>query len=356
MSISPISRCKMKKRICIALCAALLFLSGCSRGAETGETLYVYNWGDYVDMETVYQFEEETGIDVVYDTYASNEDLYVKLKKSNDAYDVVVPSEYMVERLIREDLLMPLDYELIPNREKLNPRIMDMDYDPKNRYSLPYYWGTLGIVVNPNRTHSEIDSWGDLWDPSYKNEIIMYNSQRDSIAVALKMLGHSMNSRSIRELEEAKEALIAQKPLVYAYLADEGRDVMSQGDAALSVMYSGDAALMTTENEDLQYIIPKEGTNLWYDSFAVPKNAKNPDGAMKFINFMSRPDIAAQNAEYNVGYATPIPEAIERLPEEMQNDPIAYPDIDKLPPLEVYRDPGDLVKVYDRIWTEVTAK
>lgn len=346
------------KRFKWILCLCALFLLGGCENISSGEreTIHVYNWGEYLDTDTLRMFEEETGIHVIYDTFASNEDLYVKLKKSNDPYDVVVPSEYMVERLIREDMLRPLDYDLIPNSQKMDKRILDMEYDPGNRYSLPYYWGTLGIVANKKYVDTPIDSWKDLWDPHYKNEIIMYNSQRDSIAVALKMLGYSMNSRSEKELEEAGKALIEQKPLIYAYLADEGRDVMSQGDAALSVMYSGDATMMCQENKDLEYIIPKEGSNIWYDSFVVPKDAKNPTGAMKFINFMSRPDIAAINAEFNVGYATPVLEAIDLLPKELRENTIAYPDVDRLPPLEVYRDAGDLVKVYDRIWTEVTAK
>lgn len=345
----------MKKCFFLLIALSLVLLSGCEKGKKS-EAIHVYNWGDYVDMDTIRQFERETGIEVIYDTFASNEDLYVKLKKSKDAYDVVVPSDYMVERMIREDMLMPLDYDRIPNRDKFDPKIMDPAYDPENRYSLPFYWGTLGIVANKTRLKGGIDSWNDLWDARYKNDIIMYNSQRDSIAVALKKLGYSMNSRSLEELEAAKEALIEQKPLVYAYLGDDGRDVMSQGDAALSVTYSGDASLMCRENDDLQYILPKEGTNIWYDSFVVPKNAKNPEGAMAFINFMSRPDIAAKNAAYNVGYATPIPEAIRLLPDWMQRDSIAYPDMDSLPPLEVYRDTGGLIQVYDRIWTEVTAK
>ncbi|MDY3118685.1 MAG: ABC transporter substrate-binding protein [Peptoniphilus sp.] len=346
----------MKRYFLLLLSIGLLLLTACGKEQRKKETIHVYNWGDYVDMDTIRQFEKETGIQVIYDTFASNEDLYVKLKKSNDPYDVVVPSEYMIERMIREDMLMPLNYDLIPNMKKLDKRILNMDYDPGNKYSVPYLWGTLGIVVNTDYVKENIDSWSALWDKKYKNEVIMYNSQRDSIAIALKYLGYSMNSRSMKELEEAKDALIAQKPLVYAYLADEGRDVMSQGDAALSVMYSGDAAMMREENSSLQYVIPKEGTNIWYDSFAVPKNANNPEAAMEFINFMSRPDIAAKNAEHNVGYATPIPEAIALLPKEMQEDPVAYPDLDRLPPLEVYRDLSDFVEIYDRIWTEVTAR
>lgn len=346
----------MKRLSILLILISILFLTACGKAGDKKETLHVYNWGDYVDMDTIRQFEKETGIKVIYDTFASNEDLYVKLKKSNDPYDVVVPSEYMIERMIREDMLLPLNYDLIPNMKKLDKRILNMDYDPGNKYSVPYFWGTLGIVVNSDYVKEPIDSWSALWDKKYKNEIIMYNSQRDSIAIALKYLGYSMNSRSMKELEEAKEALIAQKPLVYAYLADEGRDVMSQGDASLSVMYSGDAAMMRQENNSLEYIIPKEGTNIWYDSFAVPKQSKNPKGAMAFINFMSRPDIAAKNAEYNVGYASPIPEAISLLPKELKEDPTAYPDLDSLPSLEVYRDLHDFVEVYDRIWTEVTAR
>lgn len=339
------------KRLSIILLISMLLLTACGKTGDKKETIHVYNWGDYVDMDTIRAFEKETGIRVIYDTFASNEDLYVKLKKSNDPYDVIVPSEYMVERMIREDMLLPLNYDLIPNMKKLDKRILNMDYDPGNKFSVPYFWGTLGIVVNRDYVKAPVDSWSALWDPKYKNEIIMYNSQRDSIAIALKYLGYSMNSRSMKELEAAKEALIAQKPLVYAYLADEGRDVMSQGDASLSVMYSGDAAMMRQENKSLEYIIPKEGTNIWYDSFAVPKQSKNPEGAMAFINFMSRPDIAAKNAEHNVGFATPIPEAIALLPKALREDPVAYPDLDRLPPLEVYRDLHDFVEVYDRIWT-----
>ncbi|MDO5301691.1 MAG: ABC transporter substrate-binding protein [Tissierellia bacterium] len=346
------------KRIYVFLLLALLVLTGCGPQEEGSgsRVLHIYNWGDYVDYETIENFEEETGIKVIYDTFASNEDMYVKVKSGQDPYDVLVPSEYMIERMIREEMLQPLNFDLIPNFSKISPELLDKDYDPGNVYSVPYYWGTLGIVVNEKLVDEPITSWKSLWDSKYKNEIIMYNSQRDSIAVALSMLGYSMNSHSEDELMEAKEALVAQKPLVYAYLADEGRDVMSQGDAALSVMYSGDAAMMMEENEDLSYVIPEEGTNLWYDSFVIPKNAQNPEDAMRFINYMSRPDVAAINAEYNVGYSSPIPEAVALLPEELREDPVAYPDLNTLPPLEVYRDLGPYVEIYDRIWTEVTAR
>lgn len=346
----------MKRILYISFLITLVFFASSCKKSSSGRSIHVYNWGDYVDADTISQFEEETGIKVIYDTFASNEDLYVKIKQDSDPYDVIVPSEYMVERMIREDMLQELDYSKIPNAKLFDERLLDKDYDPNNKYSLPYLWGTLGIVVNEKMITDPIDSWSALWNKKYAGQIIMYNSQRDSIAVALAKLGFSMNSDSREELQLAKEALIEQKPLVYAYLADEGRDVMSQGDAGLSVMYSGDALMMMDENPDLDYIIPKEGTNLWYDCFAVPKNAKNPEDAMTFINFMSRPDIAALNAEYNVGYASPIPKAIELLPDEIKNNPLAYPDLENLPPTEVYRDLGEKVELYDRIWTEVTAQ
>ncbi|MDO5036953.1 MAG: ABC transporter substrate-binding protein [Tissierellia bacterium] len=345
----------MKKIIqVLSLLVLSLSLVACKDQEESG-SLHVFNWGDYMDPDTIAMFEEETGVKVVYDTFASNEDLYVKIKQGSDPYDVIVPSEYMLERMITEDLLQPLDYDRIPNMSKLDPRLLDKPYDPGNTYSVPYFWGTLGMVVNRSIIEDEIDSWDALWNEDYKGQIIMYNSQRDSLAVALARLGYSMNSQNMEELEEAKASLFQQKHLVYAYLADEVRDVMVQGEAGICVMYSGDALAMMEENEDLDYIIPKEGTNLWYDSFTVPKNAKNPQLAMDFINFMCRPDIAAKNAEYCTGYSSPIPEAIALLPKEISQSPVSYPDLKDLPRLEVYIDLGEWTEVYDRIWTEVTA-
>lgn len=183
----------------------------------------------------------------------------------------------------------------------------------------------------------------------------MYNSQRDTLGLALKRLGYSLNSTNEKELEEAKKSLIEQKPLVYAYLDDDGRDVVVQGDANLSVMYSGDALLMMAQNEDLDYVVPKEGSNIWYDSMVIPKNAKNVSGAEKFINYMLKPEVQAKNAEYCVGYTSPVKGVKDLLPDEIKNSKVAYPDIDLLPPLESFKDLGDFIKVYDRIWTEINA-
>jgi spermidine/putrescine transport system substrate-binding protein len=200
----------------------------------------------------------------------------------------------------------------------------------------------------------ELTSWADLWDEEFAGEIIMLNSQRDTLAVALKKLHYSMNTRSIEELEEARDELIKQKPIVYAYLGDEVKDVMIGGEASIAVVWSGDAAAMIEEDSDLKYVIPEEGTNLWFDAMVVPKNAENKEAAEQFINFMTRPDIAAMNAEY-IGYSSPIPEAIELLPEEVQNSEVAYPSNEKLENTEIFMDPKDIIGEYDRIWTEITS-
>lgn len=343
----------MKKIRSMALLLAILSLAVFAVGCgEEKPKVNVYNWGDYIDMDVLDQFEEETGIEVVYDTYATNEDLYVKLAQGGSSYDVIFPSEYMIERMINEDLLQKIDKNNIPNFEKVGEQFTNLPSDPDNEYSVPYTWGTVGIIYNKTMVDEPLDSWADLWNEKYEGQIIMLNSQRDSLAVALKKLGYSLNSRDEGELEEAKQELINQKPLVYAYMVDEAKDAMIGGEAAIAVVYSGDAVYMKRENPDLEYVIPKEGTNLWFDSMVIPKNAQNKEAAELFIDFMTRPDIAAKNAEY-IGYSSPIPEAVALLDEEVQNDPVAYPSDEEIANTEVFNDPKDIIEVYDRIWTEI---
>lgn len=346
---------KIKNLFLSFLLVCIIITSTACSGNSSKEKIHVYNWGEYIDPSTIKDFEKETGITVIYDTFASNEDMYIKVKQGSDKYDVLVPSDYMIERMINENLLQPINFENIPNFKNVNQELLNPGYDPENKYSVPYFWGTLGIVYNSEMINKPITKWADLWDPQFKNQIIMYNSQRDSIAIALKKLGYSMNTTNEEELKQAEEELKKQKPLVYAYLTDDGRDVLVQGDAAMGVFYSGDALLMMKENSDLKYVLPEEGTNLWYDSFVIPSNAQNVSGAEKFIDFMSRPDIAARNAEHTVGYSSPITDAIKLLPEDISTSEVAYPDLSKLNNLEVYKDPKALIEVYDRIWTEVTS-
>ena len=258
----------------------------------------------------------------------------------------------MIERMIKEELLVKINKNNVANIKKVGDQFLNHSYDPNNEYSVPYMWGTVGIIYNTAMLDAYPESWADLWDEKYKGQIIMYNSQRDALAVGLRKLGYSLNSRDERELEEAKVELIKQKPLVYAYMGDEIKDAMISGEAAIAVVYSGDAVYMKWQNPDLEYIIPSEGTNLWFDAMVIPNNAQNKDAAEKFIDFMTRPDIAAKNAEY-IGYSSPIPEAVALLDKEVQSDPVAYPSDEDIKNTEVFNDVIDVIHIYDRIWTEI---
>ena len=329
----------------------ILILTSC--GENKSDKLRVYNWGDYIDPVTITMFEREYGVSVNYETFSSNEDLYVKVKKSSDAYDVIVPSDYMIERMIGEGLIQKINLDNIPNFKGVIEDIKYPEFDPTNEYSIPYFWGTIGVIYNKKMVDHKVEGFDELWKIENKGKIIMYNSIRDSIAIALKYKGYSVNTSDINELMEAKQALMEQKPFVYAYLADEGRDVLVQEDAAIGVMYSGDALMMMEENDNLEYVIPKEGTNVWYDSFAIPYNSKNKEMAENFINFMLRPDISAINAEYCVGYTSPVEKTRELLPDELKNSNVIYPTKEDLSKMEVYKNIPGILPIYDRIWTEV---
>lgn len=342
------------KRIHKLISAALLAVTGLTLSAcgEKQETINVYNFGDYINFDVLDQFEEETGIKVNYDTYANNEDIYIKLKQGGSSYDVIFISDYTIERAIKEDLIVPLNWDNIPNKKEIDPKFQDLVFDPKNEYSAPYMWGTFGILYNKTVVKEPVTSWDILWDEKYKDQILMLDSQRDTLGVSLLRLGYSMNTRNVAELEAARDELIKQKPLVYAYLGDDIKDALIAGEGALGLVWNGDAMYMIEQNPDLDYAIPEEGTNLWFDSMVIPKSTKNKEGAEKFINFMLRPDIAVQNVDY-IGYSTPITKAVEMLPEEIRNNPIAYPSDEVLEKTEIFRDPSDVLSLYDRIWTEV---
>lgn len=342
---------KKKSLRIFLLLGLLLTLASCGK-KETKDQVNIYNAGEYIDKELLTKFEKETGIKVIYDTFVNNEDLYVKMKKAGSQFDLVMPSDYMIEKMIKEDMLDKIDFSHIPNYKYIDDIYKGLDYDPANEYSIPYFWGTVGILYNTDLVDEKIDSWDVLWDEKYKNEIIMLDSSRDSIGISLTRLGYSSNSKDDRQLEEAKLALSDQFPLVYAYLVDETKDIMVNGDAKLAVVYSGSAVEARDENDALEYAIPKEGSNLWFDSMVIPKNAKNKENAEKFINFILEPENAAQNAEY-VGYSLPSSKAASLLDEEVRNDYVAYPEESVIENLEVFRDPGDYVEVYDQIWQYV---
>lgn len=342
----------MKRLLAIVL-VLVTILIGCSPKNQT--VLNVYNWGDYIDEKVISDFEKKYNIKVNYETFTTNEDMYIKLKAGGSHYDVIIPSDYMIKRMIDEDLLAKLDFGNIPNYKYIADQFKNLDFDPNNEYSVPYMWGTVGILYNTKMIQEQIDSWTVLWDQKYSKQILMLDSQRDSIGITLKMLGYSLNSKDTNELEQAKKALIEQKPLVLAYVVDEGKDKMIAGEAALAVVWSGDAINCIRENPDLTYVIPKEGSNLWFDSMVIPKNARNKKEAELFINFMCETDIAYRNADY-IGYASPHTEAVKKLPTEIANDHRAYPPMEELTNCEVFVDLGSVIKEFDRIWTEIKAQ
>lgn len=325
---------------------------GCE--ADTRPTLFVYNVGEYIDQQTVLDFEAEYDVRVVYETFDSNETAYQKLKAGTTAYDVVFPSDYMIEKLIAEDMLYKLDFESLPNFGNVLPAFKNLDYDPKNLYSVPYFWGTVGIVYDRSVVEEPVDSWGILWDERYKKDIFMYDSQRDSLMVALKYLGYSLNSQNVGELEAAKALLTQQSPLVIAYITDVVISNMIAGNAALAVVYSGDAAYIMDENPNMAYVIPKEGSNLWVDAMVIPKTSQNPELAHQFINYMLRPDVGLANTEY-VMYSTPNRLVLEELEGEEWTENDAFnPDLADYS-LEMFRHPGEFLVEYDRIWIEILA-
>ena len=358
---------EMKKTlsIIITVIIAVAAITACGSSDKTAESttgssdnqLYVYNWGEYIDPEVITMFEEETGINVVYDEYETNEIMYPKVAAGASRYDCICPSDYMIRKMIQNDLLQPLDWSRLPNATaNIGKTYMEQSetFDPGNKYSIPYCWGTVGILYNTTMVDEPVDSWNILWDPKYKDNILMQDSVRDAFMVALKKNGYSMNTLDNTELDVAKKDLIAQKDLVQAYVVDQVRDKMIGNEAALGVIYSGEAIFTQRENENLEYVIPKEGTNVWIDCWVIPKNCQSKDNAEKFIDFMCRADIALKNFEY-ITYSTPNDAARELLDDDkLKNSPIAFPDLTKYNNLETFTylgDDGD--SLYNSLWEEI---
>lgn len=351
---------KNVKTVVLTACAmtAMAAMTGCgaSGGGNNGEVI-VYNWGEYIDPETIEMFEEETGIKVVYDEFETNEIMYPKVEAGASSYDVVCPSDYMISKMIENDLLAELNFDNMPNaKENIGEQYYEQSkgFDPENKYSVPYCWGTVGILYNKTMVDEPITSWAQLWDEKYADNILMQDSVRDAFMVAEKLNGFSMNTVDSAELEIAKNSLIEQKPLVQAYVIDQVRDKMIGNEAAIGVIYSGEAIYTQRENPDLEYVIPEEGSNVWIDSWVVLKNAPNKENAEKFIDFMCRPDIAVKNFEY-ITYSTPNEAARELIEDEdIKNSEIAFPDLSQYDNLEVFvylGEEGDAL--YNEMWKEV---
>ncbi|MEK3799049.1 ABC transporter substrate-binding protein [Peribacillus sp. FSL H8-0477] len=311
-----------------------------SQGYSSKNKLTIYNWGDYIDADLIEQFEKEAGITVVYETFDSNEAMMTKIEQGGTAYDVAVPSEYMIDKMIQEDLLLPLDHEKLSNLNNIDDRFMDLPFDPKNKYSIPYFWGTVGIVYNSKMLGDiEINSWSDLWDPRLKNEILLVDGAREVMGMGLNSLGYSLNDLNQDHLNEAKKKLDTLMPNVKAIVGDESRMLLENEEASIGLVWSGVASEIMAENEDLEFVVPKEGSNLWFDNMVIPKTAKNVEAAHQFINFMLDAEVAAQNTEY-VSYATPNKEALNYLPKEIVNDERFYPAPELTERLEVYENLG----------------
>ncbi|MFA5341012.1 MAG: ABC transporter substrate-binding protein [Clostridia bacterium] len=341
------------KKVLVILISAVIILSfaGCN---DDKEVLNVYNWGEYIDMNVIDMFEEETGIKVNYNTFTTNEDMYVKLSKGRVSYDVVFPSDYMIQRMVEEDMLLKINMENIPNFAKVDDVHKNLPYDPNNEYSVPYLWGTVGILYNTKMVTDTVDSWDILWNEEYSQKIFMQDSQRDSMMVALIKLGYSQNTTDQAQIDEAMNLLIEQKPLVLGYLVDEVKDKMVQGEGALAVVWSGEAVDAINMNEDLAYVIPKEGSNRWVDGMVIPKSAKNVSAAEKFINFMLRDDIMLMNA-VETGYSITSQSAIDLLDEEWKNNLAAFPTDEMLSKCSVFEYNAAATVMYNKAWTEVTA-
>lgn len=356
---SKVKKTLIQRVIPVAIC--IVFIGGGFYYAKESdvlndEKLVVYNWGEYIDPEVLTMFEEETGIDIVYEEFETNEILYPKISSGAIAYDVICPSDYMIQRMIENDLLSEINFDNIPNLKNIGKQYLEQSrqFDPENKYSVPYCWGTVGILYNKMMVDEPVDSWSILWDPKYKDNILMQDSVRDAFGVTLKYLGYSLNSIDLDELTEAKNLLIEQKPLVQAYVIDQVRDKMIGNEAALGVIYSGEAIYTQKENPNLEYVIPKEGSNIWIDSWVIPKNAEHKENAEKFINFLCRPDIALMNFEY-ITYSTPNEAARELIEDEsIRNSEIAFPDLSKYDNLETFQYLGtEADQVYGDLWNKV---
>lgn len=354
----------MKKSLALLSAAALTLglLSGCG-GSNSGDAkdpgtadkgvVNVYNWGVYIDESVLDDFTAETGIKVVYDTFESNEAMYGVLKNEGASYDVVIPSDYMISRMIEEDMLEPLNFDNIPNFEDIDPALKNPDYDPENLYSVPYMWGLLGVIYNTTMVDETPTSWDIMFDEDYAGQILMFNNSRDAIGIALKELGYSYNTTDENQIKEAIDLLIEQKPLVQSYVMDDIFEKMQSGSAAIGAYYYGDFLTMQEVNPDLAFCLPEEGTNLYVDAMCIPKNAENKENAEIFINYMCSTQAGLKNCE-EIWYSSPLLSVREELDPEVSGDPYAYPDESILAQCESFKNlPADTLALYDSEWTRL---
>ena len=338
---------------CLLLTLALIALSIGQSNAKD-EQLNIFTWAGYVSDDIRTGFEEEFGVDVIVDTYASNEDLLAKLQAGATGYDVIMPSDYMVSILIKLDLLAELDRGAIPNFQNVSPLFLGKYFDAENRYSVPYTFGTAGIAYDSAVVQPAPDSWNVLWDKTYANQFSMLDDQRETLGVALKLLGYSLNTTDAKELQAAKEKLIAQKPLVKQYKS-EAEELLLAGDVVMAHCWSGDAFRAAETRTTIRYVIPKEGSSQFIDAVCIPKAAPHQRLAAQFINYLLRPEINAKITVFTK-YGTCVPAAKEHLPDSLREHQFIYPPKEVLASLEWLIDPGDFTRHYNRAWEEIKAR
>ena len=345
---------KISKIIAIFLCIIMTgaLFTGCSKKEK--QQINFFNYGENIDDETLKEFEEKHDIKVNMETFDDMEAMYQKIKSGAGKYDVVLVSDALMPRMIKEGLVQELNKDNIPNISQMDEQYLDLDIDPGNKYSVPYMFGTVGIVYNKDVVKEEVDSWDILWDEEYKDQVFMFDTYRDTIGAALKKLGYSLNSTDPDEIEEAKELLIEQRKTVNPiYGVDNGTTMIPAGETNINMIWSGEGLNLQEEYTNLVYVVPKEGANFWIDSLCITSNAQNVEGAEKFINFVSDKESALRIAD-EIGYTTPNKEARKEQPEDVQNNPNAYMPEEIMNRCEIYKDFDLKTKqMYDDAWTEI---
>ncbi|MFA7637364.1 MAG: ABC transporter substrate-binding protein [Monoglobales bacterium] len=347
----------MKKIVSLILiCVMSIFtLSAC----DDRPKLKIFNWGEYIDESVLEEFSEKFGVKIVYDTFATNEEMYAKIKADPASYDIIFPSEYMAKRMIDEGLISKIDMSKIPNFEKIDSMFKGLYYDPNNEYTVPYLWGTLGILYNTNNVKEPPTSWDVLFNGQYNKRLLMIDSHRDTIAAALKYLGYSLNTTDPKELDEAMQLLIKQKPDVLAYVVDEVNDKMLGEEADIAITWSGNAIeTMMSSDGNFNYIIPSEGSNWFVDVMCITEQSKVKDIATEFINFMCEKDIATRNC-LEVTYSTPQSEVYEEVKKanpEFAANKAAFPSAEELKYMEMFITSDDINRMYDEIWQKIKAE
>lgn len=345
---------KILKLLNLLMCIFMvgMLLVGCSKSPK--EEINFFNYGENIDQETIKEFESQYDIKVNMETFDDMEAMYQKVKSEGVKYDVILVSDALMPRMIKENLIQELDKDKIPNISQMDEEYLDLEIDPGNKYSIPYMFGTVGLIYNKDVVKENVDSWDILWDEKYKDKVFMFDTYRDTMGAALKKLGYSLNTINEKEIEEAKELLISQRKTINPiYGVDNGTTMIPAGETDINMIWSGEGLNLQDEYPNLVYVVPKEGANFWIDSLCIPSNAKNVEGAQKFINFVSDKESALRIAD-EIGYTTPNKEARLEQPENVRNNPNAYMPKEIMDRCEIYVDfPKDIKKIYDNAWISI---